>query len=329
MLTYIFGWVYDAPSIEINMEKHMKKTLVCNLLHSIQDLLEQSDPKELEKAGIGKKLLYISDDLMNTFLIDNHNAPSGLVHKDSTVPKSDPIENDDIEITEDVTEKSFEELLEDAYAILRTETRLGPTLVHRQLGIPKSKAAKLLKELIDTGRLVKGQRAADIDGYDASNPLDTTKDELADGFAPVEDDDTPKSLEQLIGDLPIGDNLLVLDHLKPLIVLPEANRAIYLSGLVLKDVVSAEAIEEAVLDGVDRTLIDQIIDGANVKAKPVADRLNLGNKNDETMVRYARLRGVYVKGIPNGRALYDVMTVNGINKRVLSDLKKIYESGDL
>jgi len=309
----------------------MKKTLVCNLVGSIHDLLEQTDPKELELGSMGKKLLIVSDELCNSFLIADHNAPSALVHKKtedvstlSTLSTSD----DDIEMVEDTDEPSFEEQLELAYDILRTETRHGPTLIERGLKIKPALARKLLKELRDQGRIVQGQRAADIDG------LDSEEGALSEGFEPVEteepvEEETNKkapTLTELIADLPIGESLLVDDHFKYLLVLPEASQSLYLTGIKLTDVVTVEAVEEASMEGADRTIVDLIIAGETVKPKPVKDRLNLGDKSDKQMINYAGLRAKWVKGIPNGKDLYKLLAVNGINKRVLGDLRKIYQA---
>lgn len=301
----------------------MNRTIVCKFLESIHQFIEESNPKELEIGGILRKLLYVSDDIVNAFLIDNPNAASSLVHKSEdegpiNVLLSKSINPDDIEIVEQIEEKPFEELLEDAYDVLKTETKPGPTLVERKLDVKKSLANKLWKELIATGRIVKGQRAIDHE---------ESQGDLSEGFEEVVDVGSPiKDLASLIADLPDGDNLLVDDHLKHLIALPEAKRAVYLTGINLADVVSVESVEEAALDGIDRTLVDQIIAGSKVKPKPVKNRLNLGDKSNPQMVKYAKLRNSWVKDIPNGKALYKHMIANGVNKALLSDLRDISQA---
>lgn len=215
------------------------------------------------------------------------------------------------------SEVPFEEQVEQAYNILKTESRPGPTLVSRKMGITMVDARKLYTNLIDSGRIVKGQRA-----------VDHLPNEGKDGSAKPKTPPSDNNVIDLINQLPEGSDLLIPKHLQQLIALPAGKRGPYLSGLNIEDLIDADDIGRATVNGANTILVDEIIKLTKSKPPKVKKTEIIQAKKDgnEREQKYFRVRSRIIKAIPNGKELYKHMAENGLTKRVLHDLKTIAQA---
>lgn len=203
--------------------------------------------------------------------------------------------------------ESFEDQLELAFEILKDETKPGATLIQKKLEVTQALSRKLFKSLVDSGRIIKGKRATSKRSH----------------------------IMRLINELPIGDDLLVSKHLHPLLNLRNAkHRALYLCGIELKDQFDANDIARATAAGVNRTLVDEIVQlqktkPRKVKPDDIIKAASAKKGGDERAQAYHKLRvsciGAIDKGMGSkvGADLYRHMTKQGLTTQVLADFKMI------
>lgn len=231
------------------------------------------------------------------------------------------------------------DMVEQAYDILKTESKPGPTLVANKLNISKAEANKLFKVLIDSGRIVKGQVAEPADKGNGSvkdEPKQESKKSKgspkgkaeskakARGKAKSKPTDS-SDIMSLIAELPEGDDLLIPAHLQPLICLEEGVRAQYLSGLKVEDLVTSDDIARGSVNGVNTMLVDEIKKLTRSRRPKVkdADIIKCSKDGNDREQKYFNHRARSVKAIPHGKELYKHMAANGLTLGVLRDLKTI------
>lgn len=262
----------------------MRKSILHSLLGAIYKYVEAVD--EIQATG------------MDMTIRDNLDATATLIIKhylsEHSLPVGNGKANDEGEAADD-----WDAQVEEAYNILKTESKPGPTLVSRTMKVSMTVAKKLYKELVDSGRLTKGKK-----------PKEEKK---------------KSSIADLVKDLPKGDDLMVPAHLQPLLLLPKERRAPYLTGLKLDELVDANDVARVTANGLDSTLVDEIIGLSRSRPKKASASDIIVAKKDgsELEQKYFRLRSKFAGVIPNGKALYAHMVTGGFTKRVLSDLKMI------
>lgn len=287
----------------------MKQSQLYNILKNLSECSEiiQYALDELDGESTDDTITLLNH------LYDSRIIVSDMVNGDVDLPKDHkPIE----------TRSGVEgDALEDAYDVLKHESKPGPTLLVKELNISKKDAKSLFDKLVDTGRIVKGQRAEEPEPT-KDKPKKTTKKKTSKKKATKKKE---SDVMELINELPDGDDLLVPKHLHSLIALPEEVRAMYLSGLNLKDLITTDDIARASVNGVNTILVDQINELSGTKdVKPKDDELikisKTGNKQAQ---KYYKLRAKFVSQIPQGKELYKHMARNGVTLRVLTDLREI------
>ena len=205
------------------------------------------------------------------------------------------------------TSPELDSELQAAYDVLKHESKPCPTLLVKGLGVEKDEANQLFTELVESGKIVKGQRAEEPPKETAPEKKVTkkkvTKKKVTKKVTEKSDEKPAKEagLMDLIGDLPKGTDLLLPKSLHALVALPETNRAEYLSGLNLKDLIDADDVARASANGVDTLLIDQVNKLTDVKVKPHKDVVEISKDGAKLAQKYFRLRGKCVKAIPLGK----------------------------
>lgn len=224
-------------------------------------------------------------------------------------PKAEPKKTDDQPTTKDKVDAKKSEsdekqtsdpMLEQAYELLKDESKPNQTFLAKNLKVSPARAKKMLAQLVEEGRITLYVKPAKI-----KKPK--------------------KSLEDVIAELPDGSNTLLKPPYNLLSVLPSKKRAPYLAGLKLEDVVDADALAAAVEEGVDRGLVDQVInltDKTRPQVKP------------ENQVDWKKYEKHIMKwtGIVGGGDLWNLLSAAGISKGVLGHFKAIaeaIESGDV
>lgn len=286
----------------------MKQSQLYNILKNLSECSEIiQDALELDGESTGDTITLLNH------LYDSRIIVSDMVNGDVDLPKDHkPVE----------TRSGVEgDALEDAYDVLKHESKPGPTLLVKELKVSKKDAKSLFDKLVDTGRIVKGQRAEEPE-TDNDKPKKTTKKKTSKKKATKKKE---SDVMELINELPDGDDLLVPKHLHPLIALPEEVRAMYLSGLNLKDLITTDDIARASVNGVNTILVDQINELSGTKdVKPKNDEIiKISKTGDKQAQKYYKLRAKFVSQIPQGKELYKHMARNGVTLRVLTDLREI------
>lgn len=183
------------------------------------------------------------------------------------------------------------EVVKKAVTFVRSETRCGPTLLGKHLGISAAKAKRLLDKIKKEGLL-----------------------------------DLP--LEDLLKELPGGDDLLLPSHFKTLIAVDKTRRAKYLTGLDITKLLTAQRVAAAAKTGADLTLVNEVIALASAGSVPVENAMADFGTAEET-IQYANAVGSWVSflndhfGDKTGEELSNFMFQNGISKAVLKDLQTI------
>lgn len=286
----------------------MKRSQLYNILKNLSECSEIiQDALELDGESTGDTITLLNH------LHESRIIVSDMVNGDVDLPK-DNEPND--------TRNGVEgDALEDAYDVLKHESKPGPSLLMKELDINKEEAFGLFDELVKSGRIVKGQRAEEPEPT-KDEPKKTTKKKTSKKKATKKKE---SDVMELINELPDGDDLLVPKHLHPLIALPEEVRAMYLSGLNLKDLITTDDIARASVNGVNTILVDQINELSGTKdTKPKDDEIiKISKTGDKQAQKYYKLRAKFVSQIPQGKELYKHMARNGMTLRVLTDLREI------
>lgn len=206
-------------------------------------------------------------------------------------PKESKPKADDSQFSDD--------LLDKAYNILKDESKPSHALLMVDLSMNKKRATAVYLKLCEQGRFTP--------------PVKETKKKSA-----------KKDIMTVINDLPDGNDLLIKAPFNLLIVLDKNKRTEYLTGLKIKDMIDPQSLATAAVNGVDRTLISQIVELTDEKREPVKKALtNIGVKGDADGELYAKYLTAWLAVIPEGDVLYNHMVKMGCSKRTLNDIKTI------
>ena len=185
-------------------------------------------------------------------------------------------------------EVSFEQLVKDGYELLKDESKPATGLLVKELDIDLPTAKKVLTQVKKKIKKSKEQKPS------ATTPSDLLKT-IADG----------------------GESLLVKKPYSYLIHLDEKQRATYLAGLKIDDCVDMEELERAVIEGADKTLVDQIIKLSKKKRPDVPAKSIVDAKKYEKHIL------AWTNKIHNGGELFNLLAEKGLSKAVLSHFKTI------
>ena len=174
---------------------------------------------------------------------------------------------------------------DEAFELLKDESKPGPTLLKRTFGIATEAAVALYKKV--EPRILE---------YKALKKKS-------------------KDINEVIAKLPKGTNTLLKSPLMHLKHLEPKKQARYLAGLKLEDVISSDELAKAAKDGYDSTQVD-LVKKYTKKARPNAkDPVDIKKYQDRIME--------WTSMIPDGGDLFNYMAEKGLNKTVIANFRDI------
>ena len=218
-----------------------------------------------------------------------------------------------------------EEMLRATYEVIQGESKPGPTLVHKELGVSLGIARGLLKEVTELGWLEKAPTFEDskAPSHVAESVAETKESETkeAEKVEPADKtltNENKRPITELIDQLPQGgDNVLLPSPYKELVALPEKQRAVYLAGLKLEDLITTEMVVAANQTGVNRMLIDQVIKlSGRERPSPPADSLVDATTHEKTIMEFTN-------AVENGAEIFNLLSLKGLTKAVLIHMDMI------
>jgi len=283
----------------------MKHSILYKALAGIHGVLENYDEGEIGAEGLnnlGFAIITLNQLTGNQVVKESTESEPTELTDDSDEfgevdgPSNDLNENiegdlddlDELDENEPEDDSKVDALLEDAYNLLKDESKPGPTLLRNKLRIGAKRASELVTTLVDQGRIKKHSRKK-----------------------PVKKD---KPLGELIAELPAGSDLIVHSWLQPLIYLDPERRSLYTNGLgdTVKDMLTAKDIKRATKNGADTVLIDAFISGADSDVIEV-----------DTIATTEKVQGFINKAntiLSDEGKLFDFIVRNGMNGDTVRDL---------
>jgi hypothetical protein len=230
--------------------------------------------------------------------------------------------------------RSKDDIEEQAFDLLKTEKKYGPTMLKNKLGITLGVARGVIKTLVDSGRLPpSGEgplvklRPDDEDLTDKPEVKRPKKEKLEKGKRGADKPEQPAEpkhdlkhdLVELIGSLPSGTDVLLKSPYRELACLPEKQRAVYLAGHDLKDLVTAESLENATKEGVDRSLVNQVLLlKGKARPTPSEDSLLDASQFEQQIVDFST-------NVVNGGEIFNLLAAKGLTKTVLKHMAMIQD----
>lgn len=241
------------------------------------------------------------------------------------------------EICADIQERlgTSRDYVSDIVDLLNNNSKVGKALVTQSLGISDEEFIDVVKKGISEGAFKKeGKLLKLIDEPVKKEPEPVKKEP-----EPVEDEfemsvEDTDDVDILIDGLPQGDDYLVSNHLRHLVALPQERRVEYLKQVDINDCITKDDIARVTTRGLDYTLVDDIRENGTAKFRKIKEPItDIGDESSKQGMKYAELIKVWFKHIgDDAEQLYEHMTRNGVDKRVLHDIKTIalaYKKGDL
>lgn len=195
------------------------------------------------------------------------------------------------------TGETVDPFAEEAAGFLKAESKPNYKQLQTKFKIGEDRAKKLFDYLVEKGDVVPYKKSTTKSG----------KKKTA-------------SVSELIADLPEGSNVLLKSPFDLLRVLAPKERGVYLAGLTLEDMVDTEKLGEAVKDGADTGLVDQIVRlSSKTRPSPKPEAIIDWKQYEKKVIGWTAM-------IPNGGDLFNHMGEKGLTRKVLGHFKRIAEA---
>lgn len=253
----------------------MKQSTLLNIASSIALGLEETQTKE-------EKNLYDNlESVLNTITSYVSDGTADFeAPKTKTTNKKKTKSTEVLGATED-----------EAFELLKDESKPGPTLLKKTYGITTEAAVGLYK-------LVE-KRIAEYKAEGKPTPKKGKKQDI----------------KKVIAGLPKGSNLLVKAPFNLIAKLDEKYHAPYLAGLKLEDMISSDNLAAAAEEGYDDTLVKHIIKYAD-KKRPTPKKVVDATQYQDKIIEWTN-------AIPDGGDLFNHMSSAGLSKTVLANFRDI------
>lgn len=267
----------------------MKYSILYKALASIHEVLEDSDEGELDSIQLND--LGVATITLNQLVGNKVQTIDDAVKEVQSEPAV--VEDDELDELGDVEEApDADPLTDDAYELLKDESKPGPALLRSKLRIGKDRAQNIYNDLVKTGRIIKPKR--------------TARKKKAD-----------RPLNELIAELPKGSDLVVHPWLQPLAYLDVDRRQLYTDGVDPSTTLVNKDITRAAKAGADTVLIDAFIKGENAKIVTLDSPIE---KITDKMQKTIDVANGYFND--DGK-LFDFVVRNGMNADTIRDLVKM------
>ena len=229
-----------------------------------------------------------------------HQGVRPIVDVETQVAKAAPAKKPKAVKEEKAVEKVVEQSAVDpfyneAVEFLQGETKPNPKQLQTKFKIGAKRAKEMFEAMVEVG---------DVKPFKRPETKPAKKEAV-------------KSVKELIADLPEGSNPLLKAPFDLLLVLTSKDRAPYLAGLKLEDYVDNEKLSQAVSDGADKSLVDQVIRLTDrERPTPKPEMIIDWKQHESNVVKWTN-------AIPNGGDLFNHMAAKGVTKKVLSHFKSI------